>query len=102
MLLYHATPRKNLFSISQNGLDPKFAKGKSPVIWLHTHSRRHWAILHTMHRHQCSIDEVVIITVKIPKSRLRRRRRGLWITMERLTTLGNITDATEFTETPIA
>ena len=69
---------------------------------LHTAGRREWAILHTTQRHKCEVSEVVIITVNVPRSKLRRRWRGLWTTAETLQTFADFTDATEFAETPIA
>ena len=52
MILYHATPKSNLKSIEANGLQPRRSTGKIKGVWLHTASRRHWAILHTMKRHR--------------------------------------------------
>ena len=102
MKLYHATPKANLESIRESGLDPNRAIGKESLVWLHTRSRTEWAILHTQDRHKCEVDEVVIITVDVPRSRLRRRWRGLWSTPETLTEFQSITNATEYAKTPVA
>ena len=101
MRLYHATPKKNLDSIRTEGLDPNHSTGKESVVWLHTASRREWAILHTITRHKCDISEVAIIEVNVPRSKLRRRWRGLWTTPQLLTEFGRIRNASEFTETPL-
>ena len=102
MKLYHATPKKNLSSIQATGLDPNRSLGKETLVWLHTRSRTEWAILHTTARQKCDVSEVVIIEVDVPRSRLRRRWRGLWTTSETLTELASITNATEFSKSPLA
>ena len=102
MRLYHATLKSNLTSITEKGIDPSFSKGAEKVIWLHTAGKREWAILHTTQRHQCEVAEVMILTVNVPRSKIRRRWRGLWTTAETLKTVDDFTDATEFAETPIA
>ena len=51
MILFHATPKRNLDSIRKHGLDPKRATGKVKGVWLHTESRKPWAILHIIKRH---------------------------------------------------
>ena len=96
MKLYHATPNRNLDSIHQSGLDPNHSTGKETVVWLHTRSRRDWAILHTATKHKCEISEVAIIEVSIPRSKLRRRWRGLWTTPQTITKFGRIRKASEF------
>ena len=78
MKLYHATPKSNLDSIRTAGLDPNRAKGQIKGIWLHTASKQAWAILHTMKRHGCGIDDVVLLEVNLPRTDLTRRWRGLW------------------------
>ena len=102
MRLYHATLKSNLESIRQHGINPDFSQGKQKVIWLHTASRTHWAILHILKRHNSSIDEIIIIQVEIPRKRLRRRRRGLWTTTETLTEWEEITEAEHWASSPIA
>ena len=102
MRLYHATLKSNLDGIIEKGIDPSFSKGAEQVIWLHTAGRREWAILHTTQRHPCEVDAVMIIAVNVPRSKLRRRWRGLWSTPETLKTFADFTDATEFAKTPIA
>lgn len=100
--LYHATLKSNLESIKANGLDPNRSKGKEAVVWLHTASRREWAILHTSRKHRVGFDEVTIIEVNVPRSRLRRRWKGLWSTPETLTDFQSITNASELAKSPIA
>ena len=102
MKLYHATPKKNLASIQATGLDPNRSLGKETLVWLHTRSRTEWAILHTTQRQKCEVSEVSIIEVEVPRSRLRRRWRGLWTTPETLTEFGRIRNANDFTKSPLA
>ena len=101
MRLYHATPTRNLDCIKATGLDPDRSTGKEAVVWLHTRTRRDWAILHTIQRHKCDVSEVVIIAIDVPRSRLRRRWRGLWTTAETLTEFASITNAREFSKSPV-
>ena len=102
MKLYHATPTANLDSIRREGLDPNRSKGRESLVWLHTASRREWAILHTTQKHKCEVSEVAIIEVDVPRFRLRRRWRGLWSTPETLTEFQSITNAREFSKSPVA
>ena len=99
MMLYHATLKANLDSIISKGIDPEFSQGEERVIWFHTASRREWAILHTQKRHQCGLDDIAIITVQIPRSKLKRRRFGLWTSTE-TTQPNSITDAAELAASP--
>ena len=102
MKLYHATLKANLDSIRVKGINTEFSKGTEAVIWLHTAGRRAWAILHTQKRHQCSVNDIVILTLHIPRSKLRRRWRGLWTTTETLNgTSLSITEAEAFAASPI-
>ena len=101
MKLYHATPKTNLENIKATGLDPNRSRGKEAVVWLHTASRREWAILHTTQRHKCEVSDVIVIEVEIPRSKLRRRWRGLWVTPEAITEFGRIRNASEFLESLI-
>ena len=101
MKLYHATPKANLESIRTNGLDPNRSTGKEAVVWLHTRSRRDWAILHVSNKHKCEVSDVIVIEVSVPRSKLRRRWRGLWTTPEPITEFVSITDAHEFAKSPM-
>ena len=102
MKLYHATPKANLESIKATGLDPNRSRGKEAVVWLHTLSRREWAILHTATKNKCEISEVAILEVNVPRTKLRRRWRGLWSTPETLKTFVSIQEAAAFAGSPIA
>lgn len=78
MLLRHATPRRNLGSIQRAGLLTSKSQGRLPAIWFHSPSRSAWATLHVVKRHGGRVEGVVIIEVEVPRSWLRRSRRGIW------------------------
>ena len=78
MLLRHATPRRNLSSIRRMGLLTALARGKTPAVWLHSPGRSAWAALHTVKRHGGRVESVVVLEVSIPRSWLRRCRKGVW------------------------
>ena len=101
MRLYHATLLSNLESITENGLDPTRATGRDKAVWLHTASRREWAILHVQKRHNCTLDEIVIITVQIPRGWIRRKRRGLWASRQTIKPI-MIKGAAEFAASPFS
>ena len=100
MKLYHATPKSNLDSIRQHGLDPSRANGKVKGVWLHTQSKQSWAILHTMKRHACGIDDVVLLEVNLSRAALSRRWRGLWTCAEKIHEF-TVIEASEIAESPI-
>lgn len=82
MTLYHATPRQNLDSIFMHGLQPENSKGKQVAIWMHTKSKQAWTLLHIASHQKVHPNELVLLEVRIPRNRLQRRRRGIWITKQ--------------------
>ena len=98
MILYHATPRKHLASIKAEGLDPVKSTGKRKEVWLHTKSKREWAVLHTQ-RHQT--HDVVIIEVEASRRHLTRRWRGLWSCAVSITQFETVIDADQLAQSPI-
>ena len=99
MTLYHATPRKHLASIKAEGLDPMKSAGKRKEVWLHTASKRAWAVLHTQQRHQT--HDVVIIEVEASRRHLTRRWRGLWSCAVSITQFEAVIDADQLAQSPI-
>jgi hypothetical protein len=77
MRLRHATTARNLSSILRRGLLCSKSRGRLRVVWLHAAGKTPWAILHTVKRHGGRIETVVVIEVDVPRSWLRRSRRGL-------------------------
>lgn len=104
MILYHTTLKRNLDSIRKHGLNPEFALNrKNPRIWIVTRSKRLWSILHVQKRHEVTLDEIAVITVSIPRSKLKRRWRGIWTTDSVIppNAFLSFTDGKVFGESPI-
>src|SRR5206468_2513414 len=78
IVLRHATPRKNLASIQRHGLLCSKSRGKRKVVWVHAASKTAWATLHVVKRHGGRVEDIVVLEVEVPRSWLRRSRRGLW------------------------
>jgi hypothetical protein len=80
MLLRHATPRRNLAAIKRAGLLTSKSRGRLPAVWLHAPSRSAWATLHVVRRHGGRVENTVILELDVPRSWLRRNRKGIWYT----------------------
>jgi RNA:NAD 2'-phosphotransferase (TPT1/KptA family) len=80
MLLRHATPRRNLTSIKRTGLLTAKSQGRMPAVWLHSPARSAWATLHVVKRHGGRVENTVTFEVDVPRSWLRRSRKGIWYT----------------------
>jgi hypothetical protein len=78
MRLRHATPVRNLDSIRARGLLTSMSRGALPLVWLHAPAATRWAVPHVSRRHGVPVEAVVVLTVNVPRSWLRRNRRGLW------------------------
>jgi hypothetical protein len=76
--LRHATLIRNLPNIERHGLLCEKSQGKKAVVWLHAASYSAWSMAHVVRRHGGRIEAVVILEVQIPRSWLRRSRKGLW------------------------
>lgn len=100
MKLYHATTRQNLPSILAEGLRVACADSEAKIkaCWLATASNRTWGVLHTIRKHHTQLEDVVVIEVHIPRSRLTRFRSGLWYSTQDVPAmwLGTVTDGTAF------
>jgi hypothetical protein len=78
MLLRHATPARNLNSILRLGLLCSYSQGKLPVVWACTPARSWWAVLHVVKRHGGRVESTVVLEIDVPRSWLRKSRKGLW------------------------
>ena len=78
MRLRHATLVKNLPGILRAGLLCSKSQGKRPVVWLGCPAKSLWAAAHVVRRHGGRIEQVVILEIDVPRSWLRRSKRGLW------------------------
>jgi hypothetical protein len=74
----HATPRRNLESILRTVLRPEFARGKLKAVWLHTRARTGWSVRHVADRHGFEEEDIIVLEVLLPRSAVRRARRGIW------------------------
>jgi hypothetical protein len=78
MRLRHATLVKNLPAILKAGLLCSKSLGKLPVVWLGSAAKTLWATNHVVRRHGGRIEQVVVLEVTVPRSWLRRSKKGLW------------------------
>ena len=78
MLLRHATPLRNLPGIQRHGLLCSKSKGRLKAVWLATEGKSSWAAMHVAWRHGARIEAVLTLEVDVPRSWLRRSRKGLW------------------------
>ncbi len=78
VLLAHATLLPRLASIYRWGINPAYARGRLPVVWLHSPGRSAWASAHVAERHSADPASVVVVRVLVPRRWLVRRARGVW------------------------
>jgi hypothetical protein len=74
--LAHATSIARLPSIYRQGLSPAYSRGAAKLVYLHSPSQSPWALKHCAARHGVPEGEMVLIRVRVPRSWLRRLRRG--------------------------
>ena len=78
MLVRHATPARNLNSILRRGLLCSHSEGKLPAVWVCSPGKTVWAAAHVVRRHGGRIESTVVLELDVPRSWLRRNRKGLW------------------------
>jgi hypothetical protein len=78
MLLRHATTARNPNSILRLGLLFSHSQGKLPAVWAWSPARSWWAVLHVVKRHGGRVESTVVLELDVPRSWLRRNRKGLW------------------------
>ena len=78
MLPRHATPHRNLPSIQRHELLCSKSQGRLKAVWLATKEKSSWAAMHVAWRHGARIEAVITLEVEVPRSWLRRSRKGLW------------------------
>jgi hypothetical protein len=54
------------------------SQGRLKAVWLHNPARTVWATLHVVQRHGGRVEDVVTREIEVPRSGLRRNRRGIW------------------------
>jgi hypothetical protein len=82
MLLRHATPARNLNSILRHGLLCSKSRGKLRVVWACSPARSWWAVLHVIGRHGGRVETTVVLELDVPRTWLRKSRKGLWYSVE--------------------
>lgn len=78
MLLTHTTDVRRLRSILATGLLCAKSEGKRKAIWLHSAGFSDWAIRHVCGRHKIGLKRICQIEIDVPRSWLRKSKRGLW------------------------
>jgi hypothetical protein len=79
MIVVHATTYNRLDSIEKGGFKTCYSRGKRPAVWFACPSARHWAWLHVQRKHKPKDGKVVLFTVDVPRSWLKRHGpRGLY------------------------
>jgi hypothetical protein len=83
--LYHVTPKRNAASIDKHGLLPERATGKTKCVWLATRSKIAWVLSHLASKPgKAPIPKLLVFRVEVPRSKVRRFRRGIWLSAKRL------------------
>jgi hypothetical protein len=77
-ILLHVSPRRNLQSIYQQGINPDFSRGARAECWFCANALRSWAIEHVAERHGIDPRDVIVVRVSVPRSWLTRRAKGKW------------------------
>lgn len=72
MMVYHATPSKNVDSILSQGLLLRCARSGARRVWFHSFAGRSWSVSHVSKRHGVERDEVVVMKVHVPDHWLTR------------------------------
>ena len=63
---------------SRHGLLCSKSQGRLKAVWLATKEKSSWAAMHVAWRHGARIEAVITLEVDVPRSWLRRSRKGLW------------------------
>ena len=76
MTLFHVTPARSVPGIKRRGLLTAKATGTLPAVWLVTPGSIGWAQEHVRVEHRAG--RVAVLTLDVPRSRLRRKWKGVW------------------------
>jgi hypothetical protein len=75
MIIYHVTPTANLQSILEQGVSPKFSRGKLPACWyVSTPQTTLWAIAHVSARHHVDANMISVFVIETDFSALKYTR----------------------------
>jgi hypothetical protein len=72
-------------------------------VWLCSPAQTLWAAHHVIRRHGSRIEQVVVLEVDVPRSWLRRSKRGLWYTLRDVppTKIGHVITFGELSRSPV-
>ncbi len=74
----HATSSRNLPSILKRGLLCRKSRQRRKAVWFVRPAKVSWACRHAVMRCGGRIEDVVVLTVDVPRSWLRKHGGGLW------------------------
>lgn len=88
-LIYHVTTYETAKRIIDSGfVDPKFSQGRQPVAWFVSSLKVTWAMAHICQRHQCTIEDIAIFTLKSRTDAVKRAsKRGIYYCAAKLPVL---------------
>lgn len=72
VVLYHVSPADNMLGIMTVGVDPDKSKGRMTASWYVNKRGIVWALAHTSLRHNVSVSELVVFTVMLPRTAVKR------------------------------
>lgn len=72
VVLYHVSPAENTHNIMRVGINPALARGRMTASWYVNKSGIVWALAHTSLRHSASVGELVVFTVMLPRTAVKR------------------------------
>ena len=82
--VYHITSRSSKESISQNGVDPSYARGGYKSVWVCGRNSIEWAALHVAYTRMVEVDSLVMARLLVPYQWLiRTGRPHVWRLPER-------------------
>jgi hypothetical protein len=64
--------------ILRAGLLTAKSRGRLAAVWLCSAAKSSWAVLHSIKRHGGRVETTVVLEVDVPRSWLRRSKKGLW------------------------
>lgn len=77
-IIYHCTDVRSLEGILQDGLLTSKSIGVRKAVWGVSESKVWWAIKHVMDKRKIGVRRVVVLTLDVPRSWMRRHKRGMW------------------------
>jgi hypothetical protein len=76
--LTHCTLRRNVSNILKRGLLASKATGRRAAVWFVRGANAAWACLHVAARHGGRVENVVALSVRVPRRLLKHHGKGLF------------------------